>query len=81
MNETPWREPASFEEALERLEAIVRGMEEGELALDQAIEAFEEGMRLARFCRSKLDEAQKRIDILVRDEKGGLKAQPFAVDE
>ncbi len=73
--------PLKFEEALEKLETIVHRMEEGDLDLDHAIEAFEEGMKLARHCRYKLDEAQKRIDIIVKDEKGNLKVQPFFENE
>ena len=51
------RKKEKFEEALQKLEAIVAQMEEGDLPLEETLKAFEEGVRLARFCASKLDEA------------------------
>ena len=75
------QQPKKFEEAVERLEIIVQSMEKGDLPLDEALESFEEGMKLVRFCQSKLDEAQKRVDILIKDESGALVKQPFPVEE
>jgi len=57
-----------FEEALQKLEDLVRKMEGGDLSLEESLKAFEEGIRLARFCAKKLDEAERRIDILLKGE-------------
>ena len=54
-----------FEDALEKLENIVREMEAGEMPLDSALKSFEEGIRLIRFCSAKLDETQRRVDELM----------------
>jgi exodeoxyribonuclease VII small subunit len=58
----------NFEEALEKLEKIVREMEAGEMPLDAALKAFEEGIRLIRFCSGKLDAAGRRVEILLEKE-------------
>ncbi len=50
-----------FEDALEKLEGIVRKMESGDLPLEESLKSFEEGMKLIRFCTIRLDEAQRRI--------------------
>ncbi len=73
--------PQKFEEALERLESIIHLMEEGNLPLEEALDSFENGMKLVRFLQLKLDEAQKRVEILLKDEQGNLKAEPFAGTE
>ena len=67
-----------FEDALNKLEKIVSQLEKGDISLDESLKLFEEGIRLSRFCSQKLDEAEKRVEILLKDEDGGLKAQPFA---
>lgn len=67
----------TFEEALDRLEAIVRRMEAGEMSMEESLKAFEEGIKLARFCTKKLDEADRRVDLLLRQE-GELVTKPFA---
>ena len=54
----------SFEKALEELEAIVAQMEDGKLALDESLAAYQRGAQLIRFCESKLTDAQARIAIL-----------------
>lgn len=66
----------TFEESLEKLEQITREMEDGDLSLESSLKKFDEGMRLAEFCAKKLDEAQKRIDILLNKD-GVLSAEPF----
>ena len=66
----------TFEESLERLEQITREMENGELTLEASLKKFDEGMKLADFCSKKLDEAQRRIDILINKD-GVLTAEPF----
>ena len=67
-----------FEEALAGLERIVRDMEGGELPLDEALKLFEEGIRLSRFCSAKLDEAEKKIEILMKGADGEWRAEPFS---
>ena len=64
------REP-TFEEALERLEQIVKAMEEGRLTLDQMAGHFEEASRLAKLCDAKLNEVERKIEILTRREEDG----------
>ena len=69
-----------FEEALEKLEEIVRRMEAGEMTLEESLKAFEEGIKLARLCAKKLDEADRRVELLLRQE-GELVTKPFAEEE
>ncbi len=66
-----------FEEALAGLERIVHELEAGDLPLDDALKLFEEGVRLSRFCSSKLDEAEKKIEILTKAADGEWRAEPF----
>ena len=68
----------SFEVALERLEAVVTGLEGGELELEKALEQFEEGVRLMRRCSDQLEQAERRIGELV-DGPGGLAERAFAL--
>ena len=70
-----------FEDALQRLERIVDQLEAGNLALEESLKVFEEGVGLARHCARYLDEAEKRIELLTRDESGTLKTEPFPVAE
>lgn len=70
----------SFEEALEQLEGIVDRLEDGGLELEQALRAFEEGVRLSRHCAAQLDAAEQRVEILVRQGRE-LLARPFAAPE
>jgi len=67
-----------FEDALNKLEKIVSQLEQGEISLEESLKLFEEGIRLSRLCNQKLDEAEKRVEILLKGEGGILKAQPFA---
>jgi len=69
-----------FEEALEKLEEIVRRMETGEMSLEESLKAFEEGIKLSRLCAKKLDEADRRVDLLLRQE-GELATRPFVEEE
>jgi exodeoxyribonuclease VII small subunit len=57
----------SFEEALERLEGVVDQLEQGELALEASIEAFELGVRLSKRCASQLEDAEQRVEVLTRE--------------
>jgi exodeoxyribonuclease VII small subunit len=67
-----------FEEAIGRLEQIVKELEDGDLPLEESLRLFEEGIGLTRACTVRLDEAQRRIDLLTRGEAGDLKLVPFA---
>lgn len=71
------RNDATFEQDLEALEAIVGALEEGGLSLDDALKQFESGITLARRCEKALSEAEKKIEILVKNADGDLEAQPF----
>jgi exodeoxyribonuclease VII small subunit len=65
-----------FEAGLKELEAVVKEMESGELPLERAIELFEKGMALSKQCRKQLDEAETRVEILIK--KGDkVQAEPF----
>ena len=70
-----------FEDALQRLEQIVDHLEGGDLALDDSLKVFEEGVALARRCAKYLEEAEKRIELLTKDDSGLLKAEPFEWDK
>ena len=66
-----------FEEALSKLEKVVEKLEAGDISLEESLKLFEEGIRLSRFCNQKLDEAEKKVEILLKDEGGEIKIQPF----
>ncbi len=60
----------SFEEAMQRLDAIVKQLETGQVSLDESLKVFEEGIELYRFCSSRLQEVEKKIERLVKTEQG-----------
>jgi exodeoxyribonuclease VII small subunit len=66
-----------FEKALARLEEIVNLLEKGELALEEALQVFEEGVKISRFCSAKLEEAERKVEILLKDERGHLEERPY----
>ena len=66
-----------FEDCLARLEQIVSRLEGGNLPLEESLTIFEEGIGLARSCARYLEDAEKRIEVLARDEGGALGARPF----
>ncbi|MBP7009172.1 MAG: exodeoxyribonuclease VII small subunit [Kiritimatiellae bacterium] len=68
----------NFEKALERLEEIATAMESGELGLEKMVAAFEEGQKLVKLCSSRLNEVEKKIEMLVKQADGSTKAEPFA---
>jgi exodeoxyribonuclease VII small subunit len=70
-----------FEEAMERLEQIVETLESGDLALDESLKIFEEGMGLVNFCTKKLEEAEQKVTILIKESEGKWAQQPFAAEE
>ena len=69
----------SFEDALSKLEQITQELEDGDLSLEQSLKKFDEGVKLAEFCNSKLDEAQKKVDMLLK-KNGTLVSVPFDTD-
>jgi len=69
--------PKSFESSLEQLELIVRELEQGELPLERSLELFEQGVKLSRECQERLSQAERRIEILMRDNQGRTAARPF----
>jgi exodeoxyribonuclease VII small subunit len=70
-----------FEDALARLEQIVDTLEGGSLPLEESLKAFEEGVAMARRCARYLEDAEKRIELLTKDDSGVLKTEPFDWDE
>ena len=66
-----------FESAIKRLEEIVAQLESGDLQLEKSLGLFEEGIKLSRFCHTKLDEAERKVSILLKDAEGELKPAPF----
>ncbi len=81
--------PKDFEDALGKLEGIVKELEDGELSLEKSLARYEQGVRLARFCNSKLEEAEKRVEMLQtneegepkRDATGAVRQTPLEFDE
>ena len=71
----------TFEDSLNELEKIATNLENGELGLEEAIKEFEKGMKLSKECTEKLDDAEKRINILVQGEDGTLNEENFVAKE
>lgn len=76
----PNDKPKTFEASLEELERIVRDLEQGELPLEKSLELFEQGVKLSRECQERLNQAERRIEILMRDNQGRPAARPFEVE-
>ena len=74
-------ENKTFEESLSELEQIASNLESGNLGLDEAIKEFEKGIKLSKECSQKLDEAEKKINILVQGENGELQEENFIAEE
>jgi exodeoxyribonuclease VII small subunit len=70
-----------FEEALQELETVVQRLEDGNLSLDESLALFEDGIKLSRLCSQRLDEAEKKVEILLKNENGSLSRQPFEPEE
>ncbi|MEE2765629.1 MAG: exodeoxyribonuclease VII small subunit [Candidatus Neomarinimicrobiota bacterium] len=62
----------SFEEALQKLESLVEKMESGDISLEQSLEWFEEGIRLVKSCRKQMENAEQKVQSLIKDSKGKL---------
>jgi exodeoxyribonuclease VII small subunit len=67
-----------FEKSLTRLEEVVRKLESPQLSLDEAMKLFEEGVELSRECQKQLEEAEGRVEILLKKADGKLSTEPFA---
>ncbi len=74
------KEPG-FEQSLERLEEIVDQLEGDELELEQALALFEEGVKLAQACNQRLDQAEKKVALLLKNSEGALTEAPFDQDQ
>lgn len=68
---------SDFEKNLKRLEEIVTKLEKGEMSLEESLKLFEEGIKLARICEKALTEAERRVEILIRNEQGEMEPRPF----
>ena len=71
----------NFEGALKRLEEVLESLEHGNLNLEESVRAFEEGVKLVRFCHDRLDEVERRVELLLKDEAGRFFTKPFPEDE
>jgi len=72
--------PKTFESSLEELERIVRELEQGELPLERSLELFEQGVKLSRECQDRLNQAERRIEILMRDNQGRPTVRGFEAE-
>ena len=70
-----------FDEMMQRLEDIVRNLEAGELSLEDSLKIFEEGMKLVHSCSKKLEEAEQKVALLVKESDGSYSEKPFKIDE
>jgi len=70
----------SFEASLHRLEQIIKKLEAGELALDDALKLFEEGIHLSQQCQKQLEEAENKVEILLKKADGKLVARKFSLE-
>ncbi|UFS70896.1 exodeoxyribonuclease VII small subunit [Geomonas sp. RF6] len=70
-----------FESALKKLEDVVKKLESGELSLDESLKAFEEGVKHSAFCSKKLDEAERRVELLLKQRDGSFHKKPFEEEE
>jgi exodeoxyribonuclease VII small subunit len=71
----------SFEKNLERLDAIVQQLEAADLPLEKALHLYEEGMKLSQVCQKQLEEAEGRVEILMKKAGGKIEAEPFDPEE
>ena len=71
----------TFEQAIQRLEKIVVDMEGAELPLEDILKKYEEGTRLVRFCSQKLEEAEKKIELLTKKADGSVALEPFEAED
>lgn len=70
-----------FEISLKKLEEVVKRLEGGELSLEESLKAFEEGVRHAAICSKKLNEAERKVEVLLKRKDGSLAKEPFELEE
>jgi exodeoxyribonuclease VII small subunit len=81
-NKTSTEEPTSFEESLEKLEQVVRQLEDGQLGLSESLAQYEEGVRHLKHCHRALAAAERKIELLTAvDEAGNAKTEPFGDED
>ncbi len=68
---------ATFEESLKQLEKIVDQLERGDLPLEDSVRLFEDGVRLSTACKQELEAAEGKVQILMKERDGGMRAEPF----
>jgi exodeoxyribonuclease VII small subunit len=71
----------SFEESLKKLESIVDKLEKGDLSLEESLKLFEEGVGLSAVCKKELEEAEGKVEILIKQRNGSLKTEPFLTEK
>jgi exodeoxyribonuclease VII small subunit len=71
----------SFEKALADLEGIVQKLEKGGLSLSESLALFEKGVKLTKYLREELSKAEKKVEILLKDDKGETRTAPFNLDQ
>jgi exodeoxyribonuclease VII small subunit len=71
----------SFEESLAKLDSIVERLEKGDLTLEESLKLFEEGVQLSAACKQELDAAEGKVQMLVKQRDGSLKAEPFLTEK
>lgn len=74
-------EEIDFEQALTELEKIVKELEAGNLSLEKSLELFERGVKLARFCKEKLTEAELKVNKLIKEREGVFTEEPFTEED
>lgn len=72
-------ENKSFEQAVYELEEIVEKLEKGDMTLDESIQYFQRGIELSKYCSKRLDEAEKKISVLIEDDTGNINEEPFEI--
>jgi exodeoxyribonuclease VII small subunit len=75
------KRPNDFEKSFQNLEKIVQRLESEEMPLDESLQLFEEGIRLSRFCHQRLEEVEKKIELILADAKGQPVTEPFEADD
>jgi exodeoxyribonuclease VII small subunit len=73
--------PNDFEKAFQQLEKIVQRLEGEELSLDDSLKLFEEGIRLSRFCHQRLEQVEKKIELILSDAAGRPVIEPFLPED
>jgi exodeoxyribonuclease VII small subunit len=71
----------TFEQSLDELEMIVKQLEDGDLPLEKSLELFENGVKLSRECRERLTNAERRIEVLMKDSNGNFSVESIETDD